>query len=116
MKYGIHHGSVARSPTGQASLLFHFVFQNHVEGAAVTHGWQHHDAYLGNDRGTQTVVLIDGVDYLITNNGFKPVLRLVQILRDQVSVHGSILLISIPPAVIEEGDLRLLEKEGDHVI
>jgi hypothetical protein len=63
-----------------------------------------------------SVVLLDGIDYLITNNGFKSVLRLVQILRDYVSVHYSILLITIPPAVIDENHLTLLEKEMDEVI
>ena len=63
-----------------------------------------------------SIILIDGIDYLITNNSFKPVLRLVQILRDQVSVHGSILLITVPPAAIQDTDLRMLEKEADHII
>lgn len=63
-----------------------------------------------------SVVLLDGVDYLITNNGFKSVLRLVQILRDYVSVHYSVLLITVPPAVIDEHDMVLLEKEMDEII
>ena len=63
-----------------------------------------------------SVVLLDGIDYLITNNGFKSVLRLVQILRDYVSVHYSILLITLPPAVMDKNDLLLLEKEMDEII
>ncbi|MFQ6107145.1 MAG: DUF835 domain-containing protein [Thermoplasmata archaeon] len=63
-----------------------------------------------------SVVLLDGVDFLITNNGFKSVLRLIQILRDYVSVHNSILLITVPPGVIDENDLCLLEHEMDSII
>ncbi|MFQ6127766.1 MAG: DUF835 domain-containing protein [Thermoplasmata archaeon] len=63
-----------------------------------------------------SVVLLDGIDYLITNNGFKPVLRLIQILGDYVSVHYSILLVTVPPGVIDENDLVLLEREIDNII
>ncbi len=63
-----------------------------------------------------SVVLLDGIDYLTTNNGFKSVLRLVQILSDYVSVHYSILLITVPPGVMDENDLGLLEREMDEVI
>ncbi|MFQ5909779.1 MAG: DUF835 domain-containing protein [Thermoplasmata archaeon] len=63
-----------------------------------------------------SVVLLDGIDYLITNNGFKPILRLVQILTDYVSVHNSILLLTVAPGVIDEEDLSVLEREVDEII
>ena len=62
------------------------------------------------------VVLLDGLECLVTNNNFLSVLRLVQALRDQVAIHGAVLLLSISPAALESHQLTLLEREVDQVI
>ena len=62
------------------------------------------------------VVLLDGLEYLVTNNNFLTVLRLVQALRDQVAIHGAVLLLSMGPASLESHQLTLLEREVDRVI
>ena len=61
-------------------------------------------------------VFIDGIDYLITNNNFLTVLRLVQSLRDQVAMNGAVLLFSVNPSTLDEHQLRLLEREVDEVL
>lgn len=62
------------------------------------------------------IVLLDGIEYLITNNNFITVLRLIQSLRDQIAINGSILLISVNPSTLDEHQLNLLEREVDSVI
>ena len=62
------------------------------------------------------VVLLDGLEYLVTNNNFLTVLRLVQALRDQVAIHAAVLLLSMSPAALESHQLTLLEREVDRVI
>jgi len=62
------------------------------------------------------VVLIDGIEYLITNNNFITVLRLVQALRDQVAINNAILLFTVNPATLDEHQLHLLEREVDGVL
>ena len=62
------------------------------------------------------VVVIDGLEYLITNNNFITVLRLVQALRDQVAINNAILLFSVNPATLDEHQLHLLEREVDTVL
>ena len=59
------------------------------------------------------IILLDGLEYLITNNSFLTMLRLVQSLRDQVAVNHSILLISLDPTTLDPHELNLLEKEVD---
>jgi len=62
------------------------------------------------------VVLLDGIEYLITNNNFITVLRLIQSLRDQIAINRSILLISVNPSTLDEHQLNLLEREVDSVL
>ncbi|MFQ6106717.1 MAG: isoleucine--tRNA ligase [Thermoplasmata archaeon] len=62
------------------------------------------------------VVLLDGIEYLITNNNFITVLRLIQSLRDQIAINKSILLISVNPSTLDEHQLNLLEREVDSVL
>jgi len=61
-------------------------------------------------------VLLDGIEYLITNNNFLTVLRLVQALRDQVAINRARLVISVNPATLDAHQLNLLEKEVDAVV
>ncbi len=66
--------------------------------------------------GRHGVVLLDGLEYLVTNNNFLTVLRLVQAIRDQVAIHGAILLLSVNPSALEGHQVTLLEREVDQVI
>src|SRR2546426_394606 len=71
------------------------------------------EQFLSRDRG---IIVIDGIEYLITNNNFITVLRLVQALRDRVAMNGAILLFSVNPASLDEHQLHLLEREVDQVL
>jgi hypothetical protein len=62
------------------------------------------------------VILLDGLEYLITNNNFLTVLRLVQSLRDQVAINHSILMLVLNPSTVDAHELNLLEKEVDATI
>lgn len=56
-------------------------------------------------------VLLSGIEYLVSQNGFAKVLKLVQHLNDKVAVTDSTLLVPISPLTISEPELKLLEKE-----
>jgi hypothetical protein len=71
------------------------------------------EQFISQEKG---IVVIDGIEYLITNNNFITVLRLVQALRDQVAMHGAILLFSVNPSTLDEHQLHLLEREVDQVV
>jgi predicted amidophosphoribosyltransferase len=71
------------------------------------------EQFLGKEKG---IMLLDGLEYLITNNNFLTVLRLVQSLRDQVAINHSILLLAMNPSTLDAHELNLLEKEVDATI
>lgn len=62
------------------------------------------------------IILLDGLEYLITNNSFITVLRLIQSLRDQVAINRSILIMPVNPDTMSSNELNHLEKEVDQVI
>jgi isoleucyl-tRNA synthetase len=68
------------------------------------------EQFLGQGQG---VVLLDGLEYLITNNNFLTVLRFVQSLRDQVAINNSVMLMVLNPSTLDQNELNLLEKEVD---
>ncbi len=61
------------------------------------------------------IVLIDGMEYLVSNNGFQTVVKLVQHLRDLAAKSGSILLLSLNPETLSTNELGLIRKEVDNV-
>ena len=71
------------------------------------------EEFLNSEGG---IVLLDGIEYLITNNNFITVLKLIQSLRDQVAINRSILLLSINPSTMETHQINLLKREVDVVI
>ncbi|MCG7840552.1 MAG: DUF835 domain-containing protein, partial [Methanomassiliicoccales archaeon] len=71
------------------------------------------EQFLNKEKG---VVLLDGLEYLITNNNFLTVLRFVQSLRDQVAINNSIMLMVLNPSTLDANELTLLEKEVDSAL
>lgn len=59
----------------------------------------------------KSVVMLDGLEYLISNNDFPIVLRLIQQLRDKVSTSDSKMILPLNPHALEERELTLLELE-----
>jgi tetratricopeptide (TPR) repeat protein len=59
------------------------------------------------------VVALAGLDYLVSQNGFQPVLRLVQFLREEAQRAEAHVILSVNPAALEKRELALLEGEGE---
>ncbi|MFW5906899.1 MAG: DUF835 domain-containing protein [Candidatus Natronoplasma sp.] len=62
------------------------------------------------------VILLNGLEYLITNNDFRTVLHLIQSIKDQVAINKSIMMIPVNPATLEDNQMDLLTGEVDKVI
>lgn len=58
-----------------------------------------------------SVVLLDGLEYLITENGFAPVMKAIQLTNEEVAMSGSFLLVPVDPRALESQQLGLLERE-----
>jgi hypothetical protein len=63
------------------------------------------------DEHNASIILLDGVEYLISNNDFAIVLRLLQQIRDKVSTSESKLLIPLNSQALDSKQLTLLERE-----
>jgi isoleucyl-tRNA synthetase len=64
-------------------------------------------------KGEGSIIMLDCIEYLITNNTFSVVLRFIQSLRDMVAINKAILLITANPATFEPQQLNLVEREVD---
>ena len=57
------------------------------------------------------VILIDGLEYLLTNNKFNSVLRFLRQIVDNISQTDSILLVALSPEALDSTEVTLLEKD-----
>jgi predicted hydrocarbon binding protein len=60
---------------------------------------------------SRAVVLLSGLEYLISQNNFLKVLKLLQLLNDNVSMTGSMLIIPVVPEALNPQDVKMLERE-----
>ena len=63
----------------------------------------------------QGSILLDGLEYLISNNSFESVLRFLRQLIDEVSESKCVLLISTSPKTLKERELKILERETETI-
>ncbi len=63
------------------------------------------------DEHNDGVILVDGLEYLLTNNKFNSVLRFVRQLVDNVSQTDCLLMVALSPDALEQTEVTLLEKD-----
>ncbi|MDD2835016.1 MAG: DUF835 domain-containing protein [Methanothrix sp.] len=56
------------------------------------------------------VILLDGVEHLIFENGSAPVLRLLRDIQELIIMHRAILIVPVNPEAIEKKELALMER------
>lgn len=57
------------------------------------------------------MVLVSGIEYMVSQNGFPKVLKVLQHVNDKIAVTDSTLLATVSPLTLAEQDLKMLEKE-----
>ncbi len=62
-------------------------------------------------QGGNAAVLLEGVEYMIGQNGFASFLRFLQKVNEKVVLNDSFLLISANPAALKEQEYKLLARE-----
>ncbi|MBN1677787.1 MAG: DUF835 domain-containing protein [Candidatus Thermoplasmatota archaeon] len=58
-----------------------------------------------------SIVLLEGVEYLVTHNGFRKVLKLLDALNETAWISRARLLVTIDPKAFDTKDLALLERD-----
>lgn len=62
-------------------------------------------------RSELSIILFDGIEYLIIQSNYNSVLKLVQLIKDQIALYNSILLVRLSPTALETKQLKLLQLE-----
>jgi len=57
------------------------------------------------------VILIDNLEYLIIQNNFQIILRVLHMVRDKIMLYPAIMLIPVDPLTFDFRELRLIERE-----
>jgi hypothetical protein len=63
------------------------------------------------DKAEDSVILLEGLEYIITHNSFPSALKLIQLLNDRVMMHRSRLILPVDPQAVGEKELALLERD-----
>lgn len=61
------------------------------------------------------VILLDGLEYLVSNNDFNKVLRVIDQVSDHISQSGSRLILPVDPRAFEPRELALLERNMERI-
>lgn len=69
--------------------------------------------FLGKSK--NPVVLLDGLEYLITTNGFIPVLKFLHDIWEWVILYEAIFILPVSPCALEEKELALIERNMEQV-
>jgi two-component system cell cycle response regulator len=56
------------------------------------------------------VILLDGLEYLVSNNDFNKVLRVIDQVNDQISQSTAVMIIPVDPRAFDPKELALLER------
>jgi archaellum biogenesis ATPase FlaH len=56
------------------------------------------------------VILLDGIEHLIFENGSAPVLRLLRDIQEWIIIQRAILIVPVNPEAIEKKELALMER------
>ncbi len=62
------------------------------------------------DHGGEAVVLLDGLEYLVVNNGFLQTLMFVEHVNEFVMQRKAVVLLPVAPEALEEKERALLER------
>lgn len=61
------------------------------------------------------LIILVGIEYLITQNNYSSALKFLQLIKDQISIYGATLLVPLVPEALAEKDLRLIEREFETI-
>ncbi len=66
---------------------------------------------IGGTGLNKSIVMIDGFEYLVSNNTFTAVLHMLQTLKDKISMGESMLIIPVNPKCFAEKEMSMLRME-----
>jgi cob(I)alamin adenosyltransferase len=67
--------------------------------------------FMKTNQESTSFVLLDGFEYLVTQNDFSSVLKIIQKINEKVVLCSARFLVPLDPKILSEKELRLLERE-----
>jgi len=67
------------------------------------------------EKNKKSISLIDGLEYLVINNGFQQVLKFTELINEQVMQSESLILIPISQNAFSDKELALLERNVETI-
>ncbi|MGA3109916.1 MAG: PAS domain S-box protein [Candidatus Bathyarchaeia archaeon] len=64
------------------------------------------------EKAKSSVILLDGLEYILTNSGFDTFIRLIQVLKDRLQRKGGVLVAPILEGAFGPKELALLQRES----
>jgi hypothetical protein len=64
----------------------------------------------------KSVVMLDGLEYLVTANGFDSVVTLLHDIRESIAVNRSSFIVSVNPKTLNKAQLAIIERYMESVI
>lgn len=64
------------------------------------------------DQTKNGIILIEGLEYLVSQNNFRSILNLLQLMNDKIMISDSRLMITLDPATLDEKEVHLVQKEA----
>jgi hypothetical protein len=58
-----------------------------------------------------SVILLDGLEYLIVHNDFPKVLKLVHIINEMAAINNAVVIMPLNPITLDEGKVALLKRD-----
>jgi len=117
-KYGLESFSLLRlgKKEGSSGMLSSAlgISESSISSANLSSLYEKIVSYLEENR--NSVMLIDGIEYLVSQNDFKTVMRFIQKLSDILERYEAYLIITISPNSLEPTDMSTLEREMTEVI
>lgn len=74
-------------------------------------GLLHHKIEQFFKKSEDAIVFLDGIEYLITQNSFSSVLKVIQLLKDKVARYRTNLVIPLSPHAFEKKNFSLIARE-----
>jgi hypothetical protein len=89
-----------------------------AQDQATVHSLQDLSILINNflEKTSHAIVLLDGFEYLITNQGFEPFIRFLQLSRSRCEQHDSILIAPLLESSLALREAKLIERETKPLI
>ena len=67
-------------------------------------------------KGENGAVIIEGIEYLTTQNDFKSVLKFIQLINEQVVLDKGFMIVPVVEGTMDPKDFSLVEREMSQVL